>query len=119
MSDNLFNAEQLSEEIRDRIQHDDRIKAIERYIKVEDELQNSIIVGAIMETFKRIQTEALERLIVISPEDRGAIAKAQAVATVVNELQQTLRLIMQMGIAANIALRDEAPIHEGSIVGDH
>lgn len=118
MSDNLY-AEAVSEEMLDRMRHDERLQAIERHIRISEELERSLVVGAVMATLKRIQTDALEKLIEVDPDKRGAIARLQAEAAVVSQLQEALRLIMQAGIAANIALREDAPVEGVDIVGDH
>lgn len=118
MSDNLY-PEPLKEEILERLAHDERLQKINRAIQVGDELEKSAVVAAIMETLKRIQTEALERLLDIDPDARGKIAQAQAEANVVRQLQVALHMIGQEAIAANIGIRETSQLDGGSLVGDH
>lgn len=106
MEDELIKQEDI-----ERLKSTDaRWREIDLAIKVDEELRNSPTINIILEALRMRSTEAMEKLLVVNPNDIGTISSLQETVKCVKFIGDSLDNIRQRGLSAHRSLEEEGNV---------
>lgn len=110
---------QLTEEFLGELRKDERWRDVERGIKIEQELRDSVALNMVLKVVEQQANDALELLVDADPTDAKIITSLQAKVMRARIIGNTLDAVMRRGTIAEQSLKDESAEHNDSSEGGY